>query len=197
MAQARAEELVLATNDEKLATCVLRPSVILGPGDYNLIPSIHACIAKGETPYLIGTGDNLFDFAVVDNVAYAHVLAVRNLLSTKFAAGQAFFISNDSPITFRDFMLAVWAQFDHTPPFTVRIPARVAGFMGYLAEWHTRITGSKTTLCRGSVKDAVGTRYANIDKAKRLLGYTPKVALWDGVRISCDVSVEWKPRCFA
>lgn len=59
--KAKAESLVLAGNSKELKTCALRPSVILGEDDYQLIPAIHRCIAKGETPFQIGDGDNLYD----------------------------------------------------------------------------------------------------------------------------------------
>ena len=184
--QAAAEELVIAANSEKMATCSLRPSTICGRNDYQLVPSIQACIEKWETPFVIGNDDNLYDFTFVDNVAHAHVLAAENLLTTKTAAGEAILISNDQPITFRDFMLAIWAQFDHVPPFVVTIPPFLAHFYGAVCEWLAWLRGRKTTLSRGSVKDAMGTRYANLDKARRLLGYAPIVDMWDAVRISCD-----------
>lgn len=66
--------------EHSMSTCVLRPSVIFGEGDTQLIPSIHACIQKGETRYKIGGGNNLWDTVYVGNVADAHVLAVENLL---------------------------------------------------------------------------------------------------------------------
>ena len=169
-----------------MATCSLKPSVILGRDDYQLVPSIQACIAKGETPFVIGHGDNLYDFVFVENVGYAHVLAAENLLTTKTAAGEAIFISNDQPITWRDFMLAIWAQFDHVPPYSIVIPPLLAWFFGLLTEMLAWVAGRKTTLCRGSVKDAIGTRYSDQKKAKALLGYEPIVDIWDGVRISCD-----------
>ena len=184
--EAEAENLVLAANCEKMATCSLRPSVILGREDYQLVPSIQACIEKGETPFVIGNGDNLYDFTFVDNVAYAHILAIENLLGSKTAAGEAILISNDQPITFRDLMLAIWAQFDHVPQFTITIPGRLAVAFGWAVEWVAWARRTKTTLCKGSVKDALGTRYASQEKAKRLLGYAPIVDMWDAVRISCD-----------
>lgn len=199
--------------------------MILGREDYQLVPSIHACIAKYETYFMIGSGDNLYDFTFVDNVAYSALLAVENLLELPLtppspwppnqlplekeqiqtetqrghesikrpsAAGQAILISNDEPITFRDFMLAIWAQFDHVPNpgWCVTIPENVAWFAGMLAEAWSWLRGGKerTTLCRGSVKDAIGTRYASLDRAKRILGYQPRVNLDEGIRISCAVS---------
>ena len=178
---------MLAASDEKLATCALRPSVLFGPRDYQLIPSIHACIAKGETPWVIGNGDNMWDVTYVTNVADAHVLAAENLLSTRTAAGEAFFISNNEPIPFRDFCLAVWAQFGHYPRFQIHIPESVAIFVGTLAEWTTWLMGTPTTLSSGSVMDAYGTRYCNGAKARNILGYEPRVGIEEGIRISCEV----------
>lgn len=180
--------MVIEANNIDISTCALRPSVIFGPNDHQLIPSIHSCIAKGEASFLIGDGNNLYDFTYIDNVAYAHVLAVENLLGSKTAAGQAIFISNDQPVTFRTFCLAIWAQFDYTPRYSFRIPSNVAWVMGFLAECASRMSDTPIALSRGSVKDAIGTRYASQDKAKELLGYKPRVDLWDGLRLTCEVS---------
>ncbi|KAL8736884.1 MAG: hypothetical protein Q9181_002224 [Wetmoreana brouardii] len=155
------------------------------------IPSLHACIAKGETPFIIGDGLNMWDVTYVDNVADAHVLAVENLLSTKTAAGQAIFISNEQPLPFRDFCLAVWKEFGHYPPFEVKIPTALAAVAGYVAELATWFTGSASTLSRGSVKDACQVRYCNGVKAREVLGYKPRVGIEEGIRISCRVSGEY------
>ena len=195
--QGIAEPYVLAANSEDMLTCAIRPSVILGPhsrlgpGDYQLVPQIHACIDKFETPFIIGSGANLYDFSFVTNIADAHVLAVENLLSSEpTAAGEAFFISNQEPVPFRDFMLAIWREFDHIPPFEVRIPASFAWLAGLVAEWATWLTGTAAmaTLSRGSVQDATGTRYASGEKARKILGYYPRVGLQEGIRIACRVS---------
>lgn len=185
--QARAESIALAANSSDFSVCALRPSVILGPGDYQLVPSVHACIAKGETPFVIGSGDNLYDFTYVENVAHAHVLAVENLLGPKTAAGHAFFITNQQAITFRDFCLAVWAEFGHKPPFSIVIPGDVAWAFGWVAECFGWLRGKPFTLSRGSVKDGYGTRYASNEKAVEILGYRPLVDLWDGIRITAEV----------
>ncbi|KAL8828854.1 MAG: hypothetical protein Q9191_002349 [Dirinaria sp. TL-2023a] len=182
-AGAAAEALILAANDEKgLATCALRPSVLIGPGDYQLIPSIHACIAKGESPFVVGDGLNLWDVTYethaaehyVTNVADAHVQATENLLSTKTAAGEAIFISNEQPIPFRHFCLAVWAEFGHYPSHEIKIPRSLAAFAGSVADLVTRATGTPTTLSQGSVNDACHVRYCNGTKARLLLGYQPR-----------------------
>lgn len=180
---------MLSACDEKLGTCALRPSVLFGPGDYQLIPSVHACIAKGETPFVVGDGENLWDVTYVGNVADAHVLAVENLLLTRTAAGEAIFISNEEPIPFRDFCLEVWKNFGHYPPCELHIPVPLATLVGYIAEMVTWVTGTPTTLSRGSVLDASGTRYCSGEKARKVIGYKPRVGIEEGIRISCIVSL--------
>jgi sterol-4alpha-carboxylate 3-dehydrogenase (decarboxylating) len=183
-----AEQLVLEANSPSFLTCSIRPSVILGPGDYQLVPTIHHCITKLETPFVIGPAQNLYDFTYVTNVADAHVLAVRNLLGPKTAAGHAFHISNGQPIPFRDFCLAVWAEFGHVPPFTVRIPIWVAWIVGWVWEVLTWLFGTEATLSRGSVRDYTQTAYADLRRAREVLGYEARVGLRDGIRMSCKVS---------
>jgi sterol-4alpha-carboxylate 3-dehydrogenase (decarboxylating) len=171
-----------------MATCALRPSVLCGPGDCQLLPSIHACIAKSETPFLIGDGLNLWDITYVDNAADAHVLAIENLLSSRTAAGEAFFIQNNEPITFRDLCLAIWAQFGHVPSFQVRIPETMAYMAGLACETVTWVMGTTATLSRGSVRDACAVRYASGKKAKDILGYEARVGIEEAIRLSCEVS---------
>ncbi|CAG7924586.1 unnamed protein product [Penicillium olsonii] len=189
--KAAAEALVLKASNSEMATCALRPSVLCGPGDCQLLPPIHACIANHETAFLIGDGLNLWDITHVDNVADAHVLAIENLLSTRTAAGEAFFIQNNEPITFRDLCLAIWAHFGHIPPFQVRIPQTMAYLVGLACETVTWAMGSTATLSRGSVRDACAVRYASGEKAKEILGYEARIGIEEAIRLSCEVSDRW------
>lgn len=125
----------------------------------------------------------------VTNVADAHCLAVRNLLTSGTAAGETFYITNDEPVAFRDFCVAVWKEFGHVPPFTVRVPKALAWWLGWGAEWVTWATGIEASFNRGAVMDATAARYFNITKARRILGYSPAIDLQDGLRISCQVSL--------
>ena len=162
-----------------------------------MIPSLHACIAKAETPYIIGEGFNLWDVTYVTNVADAHVLAAENLMSSKTAKGEAFFIQNNEPIPFRALCLAIWWHFGHIPPFQVNIPITVLWIAGLFAELLSWMLGTVPTLSRGSVKDACSVRYANGDKARRILGYEARVCIEDAIRLSCEVSLHSKFRNIA
>ncbi|KAK5134284.1 hypothetical protein LTR08_006713 [Meristemomyces frigidus] len=170
-----------------LIACALRPCMIFGPGDTAVIAVMHDLIAKGETSFIVGDGDNLYDFLYIDNAVEAHVLAVENLLSSRTAAGQAFFISNQEPVYFWDFLAFVWVQFGHSPGRKIHIPTGVALGFGTLLEWYSWLTGAVATMDTGSVKDGIKTAYSNNDKAKMILGYVPRVRLAAGVRLACEV----------
>ena len=205
--KARSEALVLAANDPSTGfyTCALRPSVLFGPDDYQLIPSIHACIAKGEIPFIVGSGTNMWDVTDVRNIADAHVLAAENLISTTVtvstengkhgmitspsAAGETFFIANDAPIPFRDFCREIWKNFGVYPTWEVTIPEGVARIASGFAEWIAWARGKPTTLSSGSIGDAVAIRYCSGRKAREVLGYVPQIGLEEGIRESCQVSM--------
>ncbi|KNG49283.1 eukaryotic translation initiation factor 3 subunit b [Stemphylium lycopersici] len=149
LSKAIAEDIVLAASTHEFATCALRSAPIFGPNDAVCIPTIHSCIAAGQTPFVLGTGRNLQDFVHVNNVAYAHVLAVGNLLNSQTAAGEAMFITNGEPVTARDMCLGIWREFGHVPKFQVTVPESLAWWLGYCAEWVDCVTGAESLLSRG------------------------------------------------
>lgn len=188
--KALAEAFVLSpTHAEKgLKACALRPCTIIGPNDTQVISLIHDLIAKRETSFVIGDGNNLYDWMYIDNAVHAHILAVENLLPTgpQTAAGHAFFVTNQEPAYFWDFLAFVWAQFGHVPRYRIYIPTALAVVIAAVLEFVTWLTGMPATLHRGSVKDAVRVHYADNGKAIRVLGYRPVVPLAEGVRRSCE-----------
>ncbi|KAF2845100.1 C-3 sterol dehydrogenase/C-4 decarboxylase-like protein [Plenodomus tracheiphilus IPT5] len=181
-----AEEIVLAANTHDFVTCALRSAPIFGPNDPSCIPIIHSCIPAGQTSFVLGSGTNLQDYVYVDNVADAHVLAVSNLLNSQTAAGEAIFISNGEPVTVRQLCIAVWRHFGHIPKYQISVPEGLAWWLGLGFEWAGWITRTEGPLSRGLVNDGCRERYVNLAKARRLLGYSARVNLDEGLRISCE-----------
>uniref|UniRef100_M4CU70 3-beta hydroxysteroid dehydrogenase/isomerase domain-containing protein n=1 Tax=Brassica campestris TaxID=3711 RepID=M4CU70_BRACM len=80
--KAEGEALIMDANGcNGLLTCCIRPSSIFGPGDRLLVPSLVAAARAGKSKFIIGDGNNLYDFTYVENVAHAHVCAERALAS--------------------------------------------------------------------------------------------------------------------
>ena len=154
---------------------------------------------SGKTGFQLGDNDNLFDFTYVDNVAHAHLLGARALLATaelgttpldhEKVDGEAFFITNDSPVYFWDFARMVWKACgstlgtEHVWVIGKDLGLTLGGFM----EWGYWLAGKTPKLTRRSVKYSCMTRYYDIGKAKRLLGYAPIVELQEGI----ERSVAW------
>jgi sterol-4alpha-carboxylate 3-dehydrogenase (decarboxylating) len=184
LSKAAAEAHVLAHSSPAFPTTSLRPSPVFGPNDPTVLPALHALIAAHQAPFVLGTGANLHDFVYVANVADAHVLAVANLLGARTAAGEAFFISNGEPVALRAFCKAVWREFGCVPAWEVRVPEGVAAAVA----WVVGALGGG--FAGGMVRDGCRDMYVSIDKARRVLGYEPRVGLDEGVRRSCQVSAK-------
>ncbi|GAA5978517.1 hypothetical protein JCM5350_003128 [Sporobolomyces pararoseus] len=78
--KAKAEKIVLDANGQGgLLTCSLRLSGIIGPGDRQVIPGFIEVYKAYQSPFQMGSNENLFDFVTVKNVVHAHLLAAEKL----------------------------------------------------------------------------------------------------------------------
>lgn len=124
----------------------------------------------------------------------ALVVAPTNPLQV---AGQAFFITNGEPVYFWDVIRFVYAALD--PP-TEEGRKRAAGkpwviprafgmVLAYLAEVWAWGIGKEAGFTRYRVKYSCATRYHNIERARRVLGYEPEVGLEEALRRTVEVRV--------
>ncbi|OIW35093.1 C-3 sterol dehydrogenase/C-4-like protein [Coniochaeta ligniaria NRRL 30616] len=195
--KAPAEELVLAANrtgPTPLLTAAIRPAGILGEGDTMLTHHLVNIHRQGRTNVQVGTNENLFDFTYVTNIAHAHLLAARALLHTSSSSvapldhekvdGEAFLVTNDSPVYFWDFARAVWraAGSDKGTDHVWVLPRDVGYALGYLSECFFAVIRKPPTFNRQRIVYSCMTRYYDISKAKRRLGYEPLVSLDEGVK---------------
>lgn len=200
--KAQAELHVLASNRTQshpnFLTAAIRPSAMFGEGDVQLMPPGLSAYYRGQTRVQIGPNENLFDFTEITNVAHAHHLCLAALLATRarldsgLAApldnekvdGEAFFITNDSPVYFFDFARMCWAAAgDQTQPKDVWVLSKDFGLLiASIMEWvYFIFRMGKPSITVGHVKYMSIVRYFNIDKAKHRLGYLPVVKLGEGI----------------
>lgn len=149
---------------------------------------------EGRTGIQVGPNENLFDFTYVANIAHAHLLAARALLYTHAASvapldhekvdGEAFIITNDTPVYFWDFARAVWraAGSELGTAHVWKLPRDVGYALGYLSECFFGLIRKPPTFNRQRIVFSSMTRYFDISKAKRRLGYKPLVPLDEGVK---------------
>ncbi|MCL7486841.1 MAG: NAD-dependent epimerase/dehydratase family protein [Desulfobulbaceae bacterium] len=189
-----AEKTVLAANSEELKTTAIRPHLVWGPGDTQIIPRLLQRGRQGKLK-IVGSGDNRVDISYIDNVADAHMLAALSLEADGAAAGQAFFISQGEPVRLWDWINDLFGRLA-LAPVDRRISFRAAYRAGWILEKVYslfRLPG-EPQMTRFLAEQLAMSHWFTIAKAEKLLSYSPKVSTQDGV----DRLVEWlcRQNCF-
>ncbi|XP_031113563.1 3beta-hydroxysteroid-dehydrogenase/decarboxylase [Ipomoea triloba] len=192
--KAEGEALVLKANGiNGLLTCCIRPSSIFGPGDRLLVPSLVTAARAGKSKFIIGDGNNMYDFTYVENVAHGHICAERALASegavAEKAAGQAYFITNTEPIKFWEFVSLILEGLGYERP-SIKIPACVMMPIAHLVELTYKLLGpygmKVPQLTPSRIRLLSRSRTFSCSKANDRLGYTPIVPLQEGLSRTID-----------
>ncbi|ETS86749.1 hypothetical protein PFICI_00577 [Pestalotiopsis fici W106-1] len=206
--KAEAESIVLAANRAEaypnLLTASIRPSGIFGEGDVQAVYHIVNIYEQGRTGVQVGPNTNMFDFTYVENVAHGHLLAARALLLTAQSKtvpldhervdGEAFFITNGEPVYFWDFTRAIWraAGSDKGTSHVWEMSRELGLVLGFLSEVAFGIMRKPPTFNRQRIIYSCMTRYYDISKAQRRLGYKPLVSLSEGVKRAVQWTLDQK-----
>ena len=163
--------------DEQLPAAIVRTSTVYGPGDHLNFARIADRVRSGSA-IVIGSGHNRVPFAYVDDVVDGLVLALEH----EAAAGEIYNITDDCCPTQRELLGAVARELDAKSP-RIRVPYGLLYGAGYLAERVAQAAHSPRALITrfGVVLYGADNIFA-IDKARRELGYEPRVSLGQGIR---------------
>ena len=165
---------------ERLPAVIVRPDQIFGPGDHLHFGRMADRVRAGKG-IIVGKGDNALPLVYVDDAIQGLLLA----LDHDRAVGGAYNITNDGPLTQAQLLRAIAREVGARPP-RLHLPYRALYAAGYLAERVAALAPSsrRPPVTRLGVAFAgTDNRYA-IDKARRELGYAPRVDLDEGVRIT-------------
>jgi 2-alkyl-3-oxoalkanoate reductase len=187
--KALSEREVLAANaNTGIRTLALRPHLIWGPGDTNLVPTILNRARSGRL-VRVGTGNNKVDLCYIDDCVRAHLLAMEALLTRPAeVGGQAYFISQGDPVF-------LWAWIDELlklhglPSVHKSIPVGVAHAVAFLCESMCRglqLVGldKEPLLTRLLVSEMSTDHYFSIQRAERDLGYRPQYTVHEAMKIA-------------
>ncbi len=176
-----AEREVLAANDAALATVALRPRLIWGPGDTQILPRLVARARSGRLR-LVGGGDNLVDTTYIDNAAQAHVAALDHLHPGAACAGRAYFISNGEPWPLREVINGL-LRAAGAPEVRKTIPFRAAYALGAACEalWTLLPLRGDPPMTRFLAEQLGTSHWYSMAPAARDFGYVPKVSMAEGL----------------
>jgi len=183
-----AEQEVRRASEQGLPTVTIRPRAIFGPGDRAILPRIIAAAVRGRVP-LIDGGRAISDITYVDNVVDALLLCMN---APDRALGQAYNITNGEPKELRRLLETLFGELGM--PFPARpVPYGVA----YAAAWSLETTARLFTpnqeppITRYAVHVLGRSQTLNIDAARDLLGYVPRIGIDEGL---AAFAAWWKER---
>jgi 2-alkyl-3-oxoalkanoate reductase len=172
-----AEDLVQAANRQGLATTILRPKAIFGPGDTSLLPRLLNAARQGRLPQ-IGDGANCVDLTYVDNVVHALILALHAP-----AVGRIYTITNGEHVRLWDLIRDVLTRVGIDAKLR-RLPYRFVYLLAMLMEARSKLLGGEPLLTRYTTAILARTQTYDISAARRDLAYEPIVSVAEGVERS-------------
>ena len=177
--KAAAEQAVLAAHSAALRTIALRPHLIFGPGDTNLVPTILTRARAGRLVQ-VGDGSNLVDLTFIDDCVEAHGLAAAALDERPSAGGRAYFISQGTPVPLWGWIARV-LELHSVAPVRRKISARLARVLATVAEttWRAGRFKSDPPLTRFLAEEMATDHYFDLSAARRELGYAPSLTVWE------------------
>jgi nucleoside-diphosphate-sugar epimerase len=173
--KAVAETGALAADSADLAVLVVRPHLVWGPGDTQLVERVVERARAGRLP-VIGSGAALIDTTYVDNAVDALVAAVDAP-----AHGEALVVSNGEPRPVAE-VIARLCRAAGVPAPRRRVPVPVAWGAGAVVEGVWAATRRRDTppLTRFLAEQLSTAHWFDQRRTRSVLRWTPRVGLEEG-----------------
>ena len=168
--------------EKKLPATILRPGFIYGPRDRTVLPRIMERLKTRSFAFL-GSGDQLMNNTFVGNLVDAIFLA----LEEDESIGQTYNVTDGRLVSKKEFINTIAEQAGYDKP-KKHVPLPVARVLARAMEGTWKLLGKKEAplLSNARIKFLGLNLDFCIDKAKRELGYQPRVQFSDGMRQTID-----------
>lgn len=174
-----AEQAVMQAHQQGLASIIVRPRAIFGPGDQTILPRLIRANQQGGVP-LIDNGEAILDITYVDNVVEALLCCLQ---APDAATGKAYNITNGEPMQIK-FLLEKLFQYCELPFNAKPMSYQKAYWIAGMLEWVSNIIlfGKEPLLTRYTVGVLAKSQVLDITMARELLGYCPVISLEEGLQ---------------
>ena len=175
-----AEPFVHEYTDKGMKTVIIRPAAIYGPGDPERFFMIFNRVNNGKFP-MFGSGKTHYHPLYIDNLVDAHMLAME----PDKGNGQTFLIADEEYVTIEDLVrrvgkaLKVNVKISHYPILPLIV-------MGHVFEKVCKPFRITPPIFPRRVDWYRQNRAFDISKAKRELGYAPRIGLDEGLRRTAE-----------
>ncbi|HET8867284.1 MAG TPA: NAD-dependent epimerase/dehydratase family protein [Agrococcus sp.] len=177
--KAEAELLALARDSEAMRVLAVRPHIVWGPGDTQLIERIVERARRGRVPLLSG-GRALIDTTYVDNAASAIAAALHR---ADAAHGKAYVVTNGEPRPVADILAGICLAAGVQPPRR-SIPAGLARAAGSVVErvWAIRPGADEPPMTRFLAEQLSTAHWFDQRETRAALDWAPTVSIDEGLR---------------
>jgi len=179
--KAIAERLALGAASDALPLVAVRPHLVWGPGDTQLVGRIVERARTGRLA-LVGGGTALIDTTYIDNAASALVAALDAAVPGAACIGRAYVIANGEPRPIRELIEGILraAGVQVTPR---NVPLRAATLAGSVVErlWPLRHPDVEPPLTRFLAEQLGTAHWFDPRPARDDLAWTPTVTIDQGL----------------
>lgn len=174
--KAEGDQLALRLGRENgVEVVVIRPAPVYGPGDTRLLKLFK--LASKKRVVLLGPGTAGYHLVHIDDLVQALLLAGE----VDGVAGEAFIIAGAELPTLNELVTTLAGVLGNDNPTILRLPARPVRLLAHLCELVCQPIGVTPPIYRRRIDFFINNRAYNIAKARRLLGYQPRVGLVEGL----------------
>jgi 2-alkyl-3-oxoalkanoate reductase len=177
--KAAAELVALGADAPGFAVVAVRPHIVWGPGDPQLVERIQQRAATGRLP-LVGSGAALVDSTYVDDA----VSGIRAALdAAERVHGAAYVLTSGEPRPIAELIAGFCAAAGVAPPVR-HVPAGVAKAAGSLVEavWRVRPGEDEPPMTRFLAEQLSTAHWFDLRRTRRDLGWRPEVGVTEGLR---------------
>ena len=177
--KARAELVALAADTPDLAVVAIRPHLIWGPGDTQLVARIVSRARAGRLA-IVGSGAALIDTTYIDNAADALVAALDRAPEL---GGRTLVVSNGQPRPVRELVNRIVIAAGVEPP-RIKVPYQVARTGGLVVEriWERQGREDDPPMTSFLAEQLGTAHWFDQRETRRALGWEPAVSLAEGFR---------------
>ena len=180
--KALGEQLVVLAASDALPTVVIRPHLVWGPGDTQLVGRIIERARAGRLA-LVGDGAALIDTTYIDNAADALVAALDAAVPGAACIGKPYVIANGEPRPVAELVAGICraAGVNIAPR---HVPRRAAYVVGSVVErlWAVRGADAAEPPLTRFLAEQLGTaHWFDPRPARDDLGWAPRVSIDDGL----------------
>lgn len=178
--KAAAELIALAADRPGFSVVAVRPHIVWGPGDTQLIERIVDRASRRRLP-LLGGGLALIDTTYVDNAASA-IVAALDRAEAPGAHGESFVVTNGEPRTVAELLAGICAAAGVPAP-AWSVPASIAREAGGLIEriWAVRPGRDEPPMTRFLAEQLSTSHWYDQRRTRALLAWQPTIGLDDGL----------------